>query len=169
NQDGGEELDTSRCYIGQSRFNALQTMLPPEAVVLGIDDHTSVVMDFDEGICHVMGNGSAHLLKGGQHQNLLSGEHFSLSEIGEVRIPTASEGIRPEVWQMALDARQEAHEAEAAANEPPAEVLEIVEKRISAREAKEWGKADELRDAIEALGWQVNDTPEGTELLPMEN
>jgi hypothetical protein len=168
NQDGGEELDTSRCYIGQSRFNALYEMLPADAVILGIDDHTSVVLDFEADCCHVLGNGAVHVLKNGVQEDYPSGEKFPLSVLGELKLPAGSEGIRPEVWQMALEAQRAAREAEAAGAEPTAEVLEILDKRKSAREAKEWDKADELREEIEALGWQVNDTPEGTELLPLE-
>jgi cysteinyl-tRNA synthetase len=36
-----------------------------------------------------------------------------------------------------------------------------VNQREAARKAKEWPQADELRDRVAALGWLVQDTPEG--------
>lgn len=168
NQDGGDELDTSHCYIGKKRFDALYDMLPDDVVFLGIDDHTSVVIDFEAGCCHVMGIGSATVLKADEVQVYPAGEKFPLTVFGEVQLPQGSEGIRPEVWQMALDAQAQAHHERTAAAKPSAEALDLLEARMEARQAKDWGKADQLRDEIEALGWQVNDTPDGAELIPVE-
>lgn len=47
------------------------------------------------------------------------------------------------------------------AEEIPAEVLALLEKRKAARAAKQWADSDALRAEIAALGWQVKDTPEG--------
>ena len=47
----------------------------------------------------------------------------------------------------------------------PAEVLELTEQRAAARKAKDWAKADQLRDRIAALGWEVKDTPKGPQFL----
>ena len=47
----------------------------------------------------------------------------------------------------------------------PQKVLDLVEKRKEAREKKNWKKADELRDNISELGYVVNDTSEGSEVL----
>lgn len=43
----------------------------------------------------------------------------------------------------------------------PAEVTRLAEERAQARLAKEWGKSDELRDQLAALGWEVRDTKDG--------
>jgi cysteinyl-tRNA synthetase len=51
-----------------------------------------------------------------------------------------------------------------AKTEVPASVLEMVEERQAARAAREWGRSDELRDALLALGWQVKDTKTGPQL-----
>lgn len=44
----------------------------------------------------------------------------------------------------------------------PAEVLEMVSEREAARAAKDWARADELRAAIDALGYDVEDGAEGS-------
>jgi cysteinyl-tRNA synthetase len=54
-----------------------------------------------------------------------------------------------------------------AGERPPEEVLELVESRRQARADQAWERADELRDEIESRGWQVQDTPDGPQLEPL--
>ncbi len=46
----------------------------------------------------------------------------------------------------------------------PKEVMELVEKRIAAKKAKDFKKADELRDELKSLGWEVVDKKDGVEV-----
>lgn len=46
----------------------------------------------------------------------------------------------------------------------PEEVQRLVGERQAAREARQWGRSDELRDALAALGWQVKDTKQGPQI-----
>lgn len=48
--------------------------------------------------------------------------------------------------------------------EIPAEVLALVEARKEARKAKDFAKADAIRDEITALGWSIRETRQGTEI-----
>ena len=43
----------------------------------------------------------------------------------------------------------------------PAEVQALLDRRQTARAAKEWKQSDALRDEIAVLGWLVKDTPKG--------
>ena len=43
----------------------------------------------------------------------------------------------------------------------PEEVLRLVTERQTAREARDFAKADLLRDALLDRGWIVKDTPQG--------
>ena len=45
------------------------------------------------------------------------------------------------------------------------EVLALVRERDEARSARDWKRSDELRDQLKALGFEVRDTPRGTELV----
>ena len=47
-----------------------------------------------------------------------------------------------------------------------AEVQKLLDQRANARKSKDFARSDELRKAIEALGWKVKDTAKGQELLP---
>ena len=60
-------------------------------------------------------------------------------------------------WQrinqvLALEAEQE---------ELPEEIVRMAEERRHARLARDWQKSDELRDALQARGWEVRDTKDG--------
>lgn len=46
------------------------------------------------------------------------------------------------------------------------EAQALAEERVAAREAKNWDRADELRDRIAQLGYTVQDTPQGPVLIP---
>ena len=50
-------------------------------------------------------------------------------------------------------------------DQPPDDVLALIEKRQQARADKSWAESDRLRDEIASLGWQVQDTPEGQKLV----
>jgi cysteinyl-tRNA synthetase len=48
---------------------------------------------------------------------------------------------------------------------PPAEAVELADRRAAARAAREWAEADRLRDELRGLGWEVRDGPQGQELV----
>jgi cysteinyl-tRNA synthetase len=43
-------------------------------------------------------------------------------------------------------------------------MLELLEQRAAAKKAKDWARADALRDRIAAAGWKIVDTPKGPRL-----
>ena len=45
------------------------------------------------------------------------------------------------------------------------EVLALVRQRDEARASRNWKRSDEIRDALKAQGYEVRDTPKGTEVL----
>ena len=52
--------------------------------------------------------------------------------------------------------------------EPPDEVRELVAERDRARAAREYERSDELRERLTAMGLDVMDGPEGTQVRPRE-
>ncbi len=48
----------------------------------------------------------------------------------------------------------------------PAEIEELLAARNAARAARDWGRADALRDQIHAAGFDIEDGPEGSRLKP---
>jgi cysteinyl-tRNA synthetase len=50
--------------------------------------------------------------------------------------------------------------------EAPSELIELAERRVAARRAKDFAEADRLRDEIAAAGWEVRDEAGGFRLVP---
>lgn len=81
NTEGGRELDTSRCYMGEARFARLRALLPPETTILGIDERVACILDLGRGECLVMGPGGVTILAGERATVYPAGARFSLDEL----------------------------------------------------------------------------------------
>ena len=64
NAEGGHH-DTRYCYLGESRLAALERELPSESFVLGIDEHTAVLLDPGARTATVLGNGGMTIRRRG--------------------------------------------------------------------------------------------------------
>jgi hypothetical protein len=183
NNDGGDELDTSRCFMGIQRFSPLLEILPTNTTVLGIDELTALIIEPDSGECRVIGKGRVILLPGGKsvasdtiasdpymvvedYPDLVriyhESEKFSLAELGTFH-PFDPEAVLPrKIWLQALIAKK--YMAEIKEEAPPEMVVNLVRKREKARSRKDWETADSLRDDIANLGWEVVDSPDGPQI-----
>jgi hypothetical protein len=157
NRDGGSDLDTSRCYMGKSRFEDLLEMLSSDQVVVGIDEHTGLIIDFEDTCCYVIGSGTVTIVTTQSERIIPAGSAVELQELGDFCLPDPVERITPSSWEKALEIQKKAAQQPV----PPEEVITWAEKRESARKAKSWKDADKLRAKIEERGWQIQDTSEG--------
>lgn len=73
NAEGGHH-DTRFCYIGERRLRMLEAELPDGAFVLGIDEHTGVVLDLDADTATVVGLGVLTIRRDGVSSEIPSGE-----------------------------------------------------------------------------------------------
>lgn len=162
NAEGGGELDTSRCYMGRERFGRLLALLPRTTTVVGIDEHTALVIDLAAAQCQVLGRGGVTVLRAGEEQRFPAGTPFALSVLGELRAVEPSAGLPAAVWAETATAPA----ASPAPRAVPAQVLALLERRQDARARRDWGASDQLRAEIAALGWEVRDTPSGPVLQP---
>lgn len=80
NSEGGV-YDTRFCYLGEPRLLALEAMLPDGVGVLGVDEHTAIVIDTDERTLTVTGNGRLTVRGGGRSQIVPSGGQVSLEDL----------------------------------------------------------------------------------------
>jgi hypothetical protein len=155
NQDGGETLDTCCGFMGQERMARLEAMLPPSATLLGIDEHTAVVLDLARRTARVMGQGGATVCRPGREKRpFASGQTFDLDILGAVKTPRLGEGLPLDVVEAVLSAEQ------AAASLPP-DVAALIEKREAARQEEDWARSDALREQLADRGYLVEDTPRG--------
>ncbi|MEK6754128.1 MAG: cysteinyl-tRNA synthetase [Chloroflexota bacterium] len=161
NAEGGVDLDTSRCFMGMERFEQWRKLTPKENIIVGLDEHSGIIMNCERGVCDVHGVSSVTVLKSDSAEMYASGASFSLSELGNCTRPEPPDkGIPPEVWKMALDANNATDD-----ETPPQEVLYLLEQRKQVRADKNFTESDRLRDEISALGWTVKDTKEGQQLV----
>jgi hypothetical protein len=166
NGDGGELLDTSRCYLGQARFGQLLALLPddPERRVVGIDENTALTLDLAAGTCVVRGAGAVSVMHAGTVARFEAGSQFDLHLLGSVQLPAATAGIPEAVWEQVMAAQVQAHTARTTLLAPDAAALVLLQERTAARERRDWSEADRLRRQLETLGWRVQDTPQGPQL-----
>lgn len=60
NAEGGNH-DTRFCYLGETRLRMFEKMLDDDTFVLGIDEHTGLIIDIDAETATVVGNGTVTL------------------------------------------------------------------------------------------------------------
>ncbi|HVP21885.1 MAG TPA: hypothetical protein VMS73_08495 [Anaerolineaceae bacterium] len=164
NFEGGSEVDTSRCFVGRQRFEILASQLDRGTTILGLDEHTGLIIDLNSETCQVLGKGEIHLIGEGRERSFGNDVTFSIRNLGQFHVlEDLWEGIDPANWQKALDVDR--INAEFLFDPlPPVEVMELLELRRQARYLQNWGKSDELRLRISGMGWMVVDTPDGQKL-----
>jgi len=232
NREGGRH-DTRYCYMGEQRLLELEEMLPADVAILGVDEHTAVVIDVESGAVDIMGAGGLTLRYRDRQTVIPAGECTGLDHVaaalrGESAVPggatptppresiatpaTASTGLRAdaEARREAFRAALVAGDAERALEETlgleqdihswSADTLQsddidvarailramlvdlataartglrderevigpfvdlLLEARQRARDTKDFGSSDALRDGLIALGIEVRDTPDG--------
>jgi cyanophycinase-like exopeptidase len=80
NAEGGNH-DTRYCYLGERRLRMLEESLPADAFVLGVDEHTGLVMDLDAGSASVVGLGVVTVRGDGSSTEFPSGSVVGLEEL----------------------------------------------------------------------------------------
>lgn len=80
NAEGGHH-DTRFCYMGERRLAMLERELPSDVYVLGVDEHTGVVIDIDEQTVTVVGKGVLTLRVGGASTEIASGQVLPLERL----------------------------------------------------------------------------------------
>jgi len=163
NNDGGDDLDTSRCFMGIARFTELLDLLPKDQTMIGIDENTALLINCEALKCDVLGKGGITLIRDDEENRIEAGDSFALNELGDCRVPESAAGLPGDIWRLALESHQ-TRATEMGVDHPPKEVIALVEERQIARSDNCWKTADQLRDQIAALGWEVRDTPDGPEL-----
>ena len=80
NAEGGTH-DTRFCYLGRRRLDVLEAELPEEVGVLGVDEHTALLLDLAAGTAHVRGNATVTVWRGGPVRELSAGAELTISAL----------------------------------------------------------------------------------------
>jgi hypothetical protein len=121
----GATHDTRFCYLGDGRLTLLEAQLPDEVGVLGVDEHTALVVDVVARTAAVAGNGLVSVRRRGATTTFAAGESLGLDELaamlrGDVAATATASAAAPAAEaapgadQPALSLRSEADHARAA-------------------------------------------------------
>ncbi len=121
NAEGGHH-DTRFCYLGERRLAQLEADLPDDVFVLGVDEHTGVLMDLDAEQATVWGRGALTLRHHGTSVVIPAGETVSMDVIRSAGIerrgaggaPAAGPGAATERCETAFEAAMQQGDATAA-------------------------------------------------------
>ncbi|KAB8189716.1 hypothetical protein FH608_037495 [Nonomuraea phyllanthi] len=78
NAEGGTH-DTRYCYLGERRLSRMERELPPGTAVLGLDEHTALVIDLESEAVHVAGRGGLTVRRPGSQAVLPTGARTDLA------------------------------------------------------------------------------------------
>jgi hypothetical protein len=97
NAEGGHH-DTRFCYLGERRLAMMEQLLPDGAFVLGLDEHTGVILDLEADTASVVGLGVLTLRRGGVSTEIRTGETVPIDVLRagpEVRAVSSSASTSP--------------------------------------------------------------------------
>jgi hypothetical protein len=111
NAEGGR-YDTRHCYLGERRLAVMERELGADAAVLGVDEHTAVLIDLRTSDVEIRGRGGVTVRRSGDSVVLPAGTRLSVAELRDL-----VQGIR----RAAGGGRGPAGEQDAPAGGGPAE------------------------------------------------
>jgi len=139
NAEGGTH-DTRFCYLGERRLAIMERELPPDAAVLGVDEHTAVIFDLIAGTAEVRGRGGLTVRKNGVSTVLSAPTSLTIADLrsmirtGAAASPTAAEAA------VALD-QHDAGPRESDSPLPLPDIVARAERQFEAALADGDGKA----------------------------
>lgn len=150
NAEGGHH-DTRFCYLGERRLVALEAELDTAEYVLGVDEHTGLVIDFDAAAARVVGNGVVTLRVDGASRTFASGETIPLALLQDPRdgasavtpppaataaapTTTNAEGGAPDSLRGAAEARKAEFDAALAAHDSSAATRAVLDLEADIRQ-----------------------------------
>ena len=144
NAEGGHH-DTRFCYLGERRLRMLEGLLPADAFVLGLDEHTGVIIDLDADTASIVGLGVLSLRHDGVTMEIPSGE---VVPVDVLRRGPVEDVHSPGTTHVAADSSAPAAPAEAAGTGATAITASLA--ADAARLGADFDSALERRDAAAA-------------------
>ncbi len=80
NAEGGNH-DTRYCYMGERRLSGLEELLPDGVFVLGVDEHTALILDLDAGTATVAGIGKVTVRHRSTSWTVNAGESVPIADL----------------------------------------------------------------------------------------
>jgi hypothetical protein len=83
NAEGGR-YDTRHCYLGERRLAVMERSLPADAAVLGVDEHTAVLIDLRTSDVEIRGRGGMTVRRSGHSVVLPAGARLPMAELRDL-------------------------------------------------------------------------------------
>jgi cyanophycinase-like exopeptidase len=167
----GAGHDTRFCFLGERRLRALEEQMPDDTLIVGIDEHTALIVDLGADRATVHGRGTVTIRSHGRDNVHRAGDVFAVDELRS----GVGTGEAPSIEIRAADRDTQARELarrvlelegsiddlrrRSALVEPLVAVL--LDLRSEARAASDYARADAIRDRLRELGIEVSDTAQG--------
>ena len=135
--------------MGKKRFADLEKLLTAGETILGIDEHTAVIIDPAAGVLTVWGKGSGRLAVNGTETELKNGVVYDLNF-------QKKSGDYFSIGAIEKDLRETVGE-----NELPESIRELLAKRKISRDNGLFGEADEIRRILLGFGYEIRDEESG--------
>jgi cyanophycinase-like exopeptidase len=135
NAEGGNH-DTRYCYLGEGRLARLEAELPDESFVLGVDEHTAVILDPSAATATVLGNGTMTIRRRGQSTVFPSGSVVDFATLGAEFVVAPGTGANG-TSDVAATGQNPSESALAANLTPPAQPTSLL------------GAADEITERFD--------------------
>jgi len=164
NKEGGNH-DTTKCYLGERRLLMLEPELEDEVFILGIDEHTGVIIDLDTEIAEVVGKGAITLRKDAKSMRIEAGEVVPLALLRNGPFGAVDAATPPRLTPSALspDQADSVHDASIPSLASDASRLEAAfENALNNRDAD--GAVAAILDLDSAIISWSNDTLQGDDL-----
>ena len=94
NAEGGTH-DTRFCYLGEPRLARLERELPEGAFVLGVDEHTALVLDLDAGSATVSGRGGVTVRRAGRSEVFPTGTTMAITDLAAAPSGAGRSAVAP--------------------------------------------------------------------------
>ncbi len=159
----GRNYDTRFCYIGERRLRELEDQLPAGTGILGVDEHTALLIDLAEQTISVTGRSHGHWRLDGSAEVLENGTTIPIAQLrGTARVPLETTPSAPSTSPRDLSDLLARLSGPAAFDAAPL-IESIVQLRLEAKSQGDFALADRLRAVLVGVGVEVRDTPEGTQ------
>jgi hypothetical protein len=137
NNEGGS-YDTRYCYLGERRLAALERQLPPDAAVLGIDEHTALLVDLGARRVEVRGRGAVTVSRAGTSARLPAGTTLSIAGLRDLATgAVARAAVAPPATAASTAATLPELVERARSQRDPARLAEVILELEAA--IKQWG------------------------------
>jgi cyanophycinase-like exopeptidase len=130
----GRGHDTRYCFLGERRLASLEEQLPDDAFILGVDEHTALILDFDEDRAFVTGRRGVTVRRRGHSVEFDAPAEIALDDLrGAARLgahpapPRRAKVRTTRTHDGLLDPHEAAFEAALRAGDAPTAVRAVLD------------------------------------------